>query len=137
MNPGNYVLCVEKSNVTSVNNLHDVVFKPDKSIWAVTFQADIIKLKTNWVSGETCILTGKAVNPNQYQSFAQNFNKQIHAVYEIDRINAGCPYGGTLVIFTDMTTVWTTNGSGFRYIGVDVGYFTQTNMQLAKEIGWF
>lgn len=137
MNPGNYVLCVEKSNVTSVNNLYDVVFKPSNSIWAVTFQADIIKLKTNWASGETCILTGKAVNPNQYQSFAQYFNKQIQSVYEIDKKDAGCPYGATLVIFSDLTTVWTTNGSGFRYINISVGYLSQTNMHLAKEIGWF
>ena len=71
MNPGNYVLCVEKSNVTSVNNLYDVVYEPANSIWAVTVQANTIKLKTIWKDGRTCILTGKLVNSNNYHAFSQ------------------------------------------------------------------
>lgn len=138
MNSGNYVLCIEKSNLQSINNLRDVVFKPSNSIWVVTFADTSVKLKTIWAFGETCILFGtKAVDLNKYASYAQDFNKRIHSVYEIDRKDVGCPYGATLVIFSDMTIIWTSYGSEFRYIGVNVGYLSQSNVQLAKEIGWF
>lgn len=114
-----YVLCVEKNTLTPTNDISQVFFQSVNHAWEVVFQNNVVKMHTFNYIGECCTLHGRLVEIDCQEEFN---DKKIKVVYEMSKLSNGCPYGGKLVIFDDMTFFWMFYGSVWKYDHVGFGH---------------